>query len=871
MTQSSISWIISIGFIVLLGIGFLIGLWRGWKRSLLNFGCSIIGMIVAIFVTKPITTAIMGIEVTSDGVKTSLSGLIVKELQKNEDINLMMNANANFKQFIYGLPSALASTLVFVAVSAVVALLAYTIYRIACIGVKYRPAERKHRLVGAGVGTVKMLILSSIALMPLTSLIGLTSDMTERESFVVSAQAENQTGSPYGYIGEYIPEQAIVAVRGVNDSLLSKICGLGGMDDKLFDFYGQVKVDDKQVLVREEVPAYYEVLAFKYDIEHTTNLSFSNVNYEKLGKVVDKVVESPLFTKVVSSTLADMIINYEDYSFMAGLKDEYGKILDNIGSSLSAIESAGGNVSEYFAHDIKTAVEIFKTMGANGVIDDIKALENKNADSIIETLENESEKEGKLTNKDSFDSAVSSFFKMNTVRDSIAEILKKYSKDFINGLDEVGVDTSAWTDENWDKQAVDISKFVKSYADLVKDVKFADIITDATILLDSSKDYDILGIMTNLGSLIDNARSIELLRTSDNKPIFDKLLTDNNIVLPDKSAEIKNASGEKVTISNYTDLFGFVAPSLEKLKSSGMYDVITGEGDKVKGIANIVSFQNETGTYPNKDILKEIILPLNQVEPTKSLIMDSLTSSLGSGFIDLSGLNTYDEWDKDLGYISSLLIVLNTDKMPDGVTTYLDKVLDNKIDEVFDNLADEQVDGIIKPILYAKATTTLKNDIMSQIAQECNSLTGASDTISLAGVTLEKGNPDDQANEICAVMKSLIALRGESGNLKDMNEGKVKTMLISLQANGYRTIINTSLTSEGAFKGIFGSVMSKFKGELAEYDSACEAKYGKSTVEKIEDMCGEQNYLQTSNYGKIDFGKVFENINSLKTELDSLI
>ena len=871
MTQSSISWIISIGFIVLLGIGFLIGLWRGWKRSLLNFGCSIIGMIVAIFVTKPITTAILGIEVTSGGVRTSLSGLIVKELQKNEDINLMMNANANFKQFIYGLPSALASTIVFVAVSAVVALLAYTIYRIACIGVKYRPAERKHRLVGAGVGAVKMLILSSIALMPLTSLIGLTSDMTERESFVVSAQAENQTGSPYGYIGEYIPEQAIVAVRGVNDSLLSKICGLGGMDDKLFDFYGQVKVDDKQVLVREEVPAYYEVLAFKYDIEHTTNLSFSNVNYEKLGKVVDKVVESPLFTKVVSSTLADMIINYEDYSFMAGLKDEYGKILDNIGLSLSAIESAGGNVSEYFAHDIKTAVEIFKTMGANGVIDDIKALENKNADSIIETLENESVKEGKLTNKDSFDSAVSSFFKMNTVRDSIAEILKKYSKDLINGLDEIGVDTSAWTDENWGKQAVDISKFVKSYADLVKDVKFADIIADATILLDSNKDYDILGVMANLGSLIDNARSIELLRTSDNTPIFDKLLTDNNIVLPDKSAEIKNASGEKVTISNYTDLFGFVAPSLEKLKSSGMYDVITSEGDKVKGIANIISIQSEIGTYPNKDILKEIILPLNQVEPTKSLIMDSLTSSLGSGFIDLSGLNTYDEWDKDLGYISSLLIVLNTDKMPDGVTTYLDKVLDNKIDEVFDNLADEQVDGIIKPILYAKATTTLKNDIMSQIAQECNSLTGASDTISLAGVTLEKGNLDDQANEICVVMKSLIALRGESGNLKDMNEDKVKTMLISLQANGYRTIINTSLTSEGAFKGIFGSIMNKFTSELAEYDSACEAKYGKSTVEKIEDMCGEQNYLQTSNYGKIDFGKVFENINSLKTELDSSI
>ncbi len=871
MTQSGIAWIVSVGFIVLLGIGFLIGLWRGWKRSLLNFGCSIVGMIVAIFVTKPITNAIMGIEVTSDGAKTTLSGLIVKELQKNEDINLMMNANANFKQFIYGLPNALASTLVFIAVSSAVALVAYIVYRIACIGVRYRPAEKKHRLVGAGVGAVKMLVLGAVALMPLTSLVGLTSDMTERESYMVSAEAENQTGSPYGYIGEYIPEQAIIAVRGVNDSLLGKICGLGGMDDKLFDYYGQVKVDDKDVLVREEVPAYYEVLAFKYDVEHTTNLSFSNINYEKLGKAVDKVVESPLFTKVVSSTLADMIINYENYSFMAGLKEEYGKILDNVGASLSAIENAGGEVSEYFAHDFKTAVEIFKTMGANGVIDDIKALENKDADGIIKVLENEEVKEGKLTNKQSFDSALSSIFKMNTVRDSIAEILKKYSKDLIAGLDEVGVDTSAWTDENWEKQATDLSQFAKSYADLANDVKFADVLTDATILLDSNKEYNISKIMTNLGSLIDNARSIELLRTTDNKPIFDKLLADNKIVLPGASEEIKNAKGEKVSISNYTELFSFVAPSLEKLKSSGMYEVIKGDGDKVKGIANIVSYTNESGEYPNKDILKEIILPLNQVEPTKSLIMDNLTSSLGSGFIDLSGLKTYDAWDKDLGYISSLLIALNTTEMPDGVTSYLDKVLDNKVSEVFDNLTEEQIDGIVKPILYANATTSLKTDIMNQIAGSMNDITGKTDTINLANVTLKENDPDDQAVEICNVMKALISLRGESGDLKDMDEGKVKNLLNALQNNGYRQVVNSSLTSEGAFKGIFDSVMGKFKGEFAEYDTACQAKYGITTVEKIEEMCGEANYLQASNYGKIDFDKVFENINSLKEELSTQV
>ena len=44
-----------------------------------------------------------------------------------------------------------------------------------------------------------------------------------------------------------------------------------------------------------------------------------------------------------------------------------------------------------------------------------------------------------------------------------------------------------------------------------------------------------------------------------------------------------------------------------------------------------------------------------------------------------------------------------------------------------------------------------------------------------------------------------------------------------------------------------------------------------TTVEKIEEMCGEANYLQASNYGNIDFDKVFENINSLKEELSTQV
>lgn len=858
MSEQAIGWIVTLAFVVLLVIGFFIGFWRGWKRSLLNLLWSAIGMVVGIFVTKPITQAILGITVQSDGTKITLNQWAVNQLRQIEDVSLLMDGNPSFNQFINGLPMALANTVVFLCVSAAIGFVMYLIYKIFCIIVKYRPAEKKHRMVGGLVGAVKMFALSILAFMPLTSLIGLASDMTERESYLVSTEATSQTGSQYGYIGEYLPQQAIIAIRGTNNSLLGRICGLGGMDDKMFDYLAEVKVDKEKVNVREEVSSYYEVLAFKYDLEHTTGLKFSNVNYEKLGVVLDKLTESPFFTKVVSSTLAEMVINYEDYSFLQGLKSDYGKILDNIGASLNAIKNNGGDVSSYFSSDVKNALEVFKTLGESGIIDDIKSLETKNVDKIIQTVANDK-------NADSLEKALKSLFKMNTAKDSVVELLKKYSDDLIDGLEPIGTDTSAWTEEDWSGCASEITAFAKDYARLTDKIALADALTDIKVILEDEK-YKIEEIMPTLGKLIDDAKAIRLLTTAKNEKdeghsIFEDLLSKNNLTLPKSDEVIKDATGE-VKITSFEELFTFITPSLKKLKDSTMYDIISSEStDKVEQIASLISQEG------NEDLLKEIILPLNQVEPTKSLIMENLTSSFGSGFVDLNNLSSYEEWDKDLGYISKLLIILNETKISDETSTYLNMILNSKIDDVFNDITTDQVDSIIKPILYAKSTNSLKSDIMDNIADKMNELTGASNTISLQNVTLEEGNENDQVEEICRVLKALISLRGsENAKLKDMDANKLTELFTALQTNGYRELTGKD---EGVFKEIFGSMMMKLKTELSESDEVCQTKYGKTTVEKLEEMCGTAGYLQEANYGKIDFANMFDQLTILKDDLTS--
>lgn len=880
MNASAVAWIVSIGFILMLGVGFLVGMWRGWKRSTFNLVCSVVGMVGGIFLTKPITNAIMGIKISSGGTQTTLNGLLVNELQKNNDINLMMNANANFKQFINGLPSAIANAIVFMLVSMAISFVIYLIYRIACIGVKYKEGEKKKRLIGGVLGGVKVFILGILALMPLVSLTRLVGDMATRESYIVETSTSVEEGiapasltlasegkstkqaNKYGYIGEIVPDAGIELINGFNNSLIGKICGIGNLDDSMFDFLAQVEVDKAKVNVREEISSYYEVLAFKYDVEHATNLNFTNINYAKLSKAVNKVVESPLFTKVISQSLADMMINYEDYSFLAGLKTEYGNILDKIGQSLQGYEDK----SQYFSNDLNKLVDIFAVLGKNGIIDDINKLDVKNIDNILQTLTNDDAKEGEVSNKQGFDNALKNVFSMNMIRDSISQILQKYSAKLIDGLDEVGVDTSAWQEEDWTNTANQISSLITNYANLSKEVDFAQVLTDATILLDKTQNYNISNIMTNLGAFIDNALNINLLKTSSGKSIFSSLLANNNITLPSESEIIKNWKGQTVDIQSYTQLFDFISPSLLQLRESGLYEVIANGQTSIKEIANIISQKNEGGEYVNKTLLQQIILPLNQVQPTKSLIMDNLKSSFGGGIVNLDELVTFEEWNKDLGYISDLLIILNSTHMPDGITTYLDSVLNDKTNEMFDNLSMSQVENIIKPILYAKSTTSLKNQIMTNIANECNDLTGANDSIDLTNVTLVQGDKEDQGEEICEIIKALISLRGESGKLEDMNEDKVKTILSTLQANGYRTVQDATLSSQGAFKGIFNSIMAKFKGELSQYDEACNLKYSKTTIQKLEEMCGN-GYLQEENYGRIDFQILFTNINNLKAQI----
>ena len=133
MDSTLIGWLITLAFVLILVAGFFIGFWRGLKRSTVNLVISIIGVVIAFFVTPAITNAILGIKITIDNTQTSINGFLVELCRDDKNIGPMMQANKNLEVFFMNLPKALVNVVAFILVTIIIECLLYIIYKILLI------------------------------------------------------------------------------------------------------------------------------------------------------------------------------------------------------------------------------------------------------------------------------------------------------------------------------------------------------------------------------------------------------------------------------------------------------------------------------------------------------------------------------------------------------------------------------------------------------------------------------------------------------------------------------------------------------------------------------------------------------------------
>ena len=243
MTSALIGWIASILFILILVGGFFVGFWRGFKRSTANLIFSVIGVIIAFFITPVITNAVLGIQVNYEGSQVQLKDLVYEMIISIGDVKQMISTNANLKTLVANLPAALFSTLIFIIVTILVEMVIYIIYKICNFAFIKGPKGGK--LFGGIVGVAKTFIVTIIAFMPFAGLIGLANNLTTANDYsirtasvqTVTEDTEGQEDETkiYSLAADQLPNEAVIVIRGLENNMLTKCSSLFGLDNAMLD------------------------------------------------------------------------------------------------------------------------------------------------------------------------------------------------------------------------------------------------------------------------------------------------------------------------------------------------------------------------------------------------------------------------------------------------------------------------------------------------------------------------------------------------------------------------------------------------------------------------------------------------------------
>ena len=847
MSATAIAWIVSVFFIVILIAGFFVGFWRGLKKSTANLIFSVVGILVAFFVTPAITNAIMGIQVTYDGQPTTLNQMLVEMLRDDQTIASLIDRNPNIATLVQGLPGALANTVVFILVTLAIELVIYIIYRIvASTALKNKEDESKHRWWGAGVGLVKTFLLTLFAFMPLAGLIGVYDTLKTNESFMVSVDSSSEMGAQNlnaSIIADNVPTELDEILTGLENNALIKICGVFGLDNATFDYLSKVKVEDNNVYIRKEIETIYPIANFVYQMQsEEQDITFANFDYEKLEEYVNSFVDGGLFKGIVVDLANDIIQNYQEYSFLDSLVDDENvrEVFSSLQTSLAEYSENHEMLESYFVHDVKEMFSTVKVLGQSGMLDQMVTVSGE--DSLNQVLDILVADNNITTSEEALNSALD----VNIVRDAIGPITKIALQSMLEDVDDINTDTSTWSEQDWDDLSLSVVNLLKDYRDLSQDANIMDVVSDPTILIgDEYTSAQLTNALTGVGSLIDEIRSIKLFQTTSGGSIIDRMLEENNITLPQEP--VKDAQGQSVTIDSYSGLFDFLSPVLVTVKENDLYDIFNNTSDTLSMMSSLANVLSQEG---NENLLSEVILPLTQVEPTKTLIVDEMIKTIQNDIVDLSTLNTYEDWQGDLNYISNLLVTLNT--LSYEGTSYLEYALKGEIDTILNNVSAEKLPQVIKPVLYAKSTSNLKTSIFDSLVEIANSLTGGVNTIDLSAITLVEGNSEDQADEICEVFASFVAINESytSESLRDIDKTLLGEFLTNMQQNAYRVTL-AGKSEEGIFKGIFDNFLQSLKDEYAE-------EIAKDTSGRVNEI------LDETNYPNIDFTELFELLSQLE-------
>lgn len=836
MSAGAIIAIIDVVFFVLLGLGFLEGFLRGVKRSSLELGISIAGIIIVALITPVVTDAILNIQITANGTTSSLKTFIINMLSSNPDVENLINGSPSTKTLLEKLPTVLMAAVVFLVLNLVMRLVVYIVYKLISLVFKSKKKEKelglkRNRWVGGAISTFKMFALVLVMFMPLTSAVKFADQIIPAQSTEVSAvvaaageggsgTAGGKTPAPStdgggttdggsttdGGIFSSLPPVVKNIVHGVNKSALGVLNGVAGMDDFMFDQVAKVEINGERIKFRSELNNYYTLYN---DISlFLKNKDVESINWEKLDKSYKDVTSNPLYNSVVLNIIGENIAKYENLVKVFPQIKEYEDILKNISLALSTNDK----YAEYFKPDIDKIYYTISGAGKSGYLKEVVG--KKSTLSSITVLVDKYDEV--LTN------TVNNLFDLNIVRDALSPALKTvFTKVSDEALGNILADANT-NITDWDGLKAKVKNTIVEVGKIngtieKQNVALGDITSDFMTILKLKN--DVPQILSRFGNMIDCIDNLEFMSDTAGNKLMPRVL--NKFGLTD----LKDVKGE--TIETYKGVFEFMSPSIEKLISLDIYDDMHGEvnfNSILKKFAQRLVSEKIDTTYST--FMSDVLLPLYKVTALQDKIFTPIINgSKTTGVVDFSLLEvendwaaSYANWESDLPQLTAVITELESKYFNEETKqTMLDYLLTEGGDmkEVVKKLDDATLDKVMPSVLTAKSLQPLRDQLAGIVVSTIKDVTGDS-TVSMSLNPASFTGDDSQTSEFITIIKTFVKIYNASTtmtNLEDIDEILLGNLLEQMKQNAYRVELNGK-TNTGVTKAMFSAMIAKAESEF---------------------------------------------------------
>ncbi len=868
----------SIGLIVvLLLVGFLVGMYRGLKRTSLHILFVLVSVVIAFFVTRPITNAILNVNINYEGSLITISDYIVRMISENVvDLSHFDSAS----EFIKQLPGAIASPIVFIVVMLVMFLIFEIIYLITArisFGSKKKDfsTNKPHRLPGGFIAMAETFMFFLVLFAPITSL------THTYEEIVTSSSSSSTSETVMPTLGEElssaIPPKVHEAILSFNDSAFGAICSAGGFDDALFDGLSDVKIDGEKINVRYEIVtlagAYDDVAIFVNEVSAN---NFETLNFAPLKASVTEIVKNNLFKTVITDTLKDFIVNFDTLKEELALTDIPNEVIEII-HDLQAKMTEGFDFYTYLSSDILDVLDIADSVITNGVLEEYMALENVGAEEILNLVVN---------NDETVSTSLKNALTLNLVSDTLPRLLELLSselqKNFENA-ENIGLNTTLTRE--------DMESMVDSLMSIATELKTLNDQNDIFGLIESEDIVDSIlnlndigGVLDGLGGVLDEAHSLKILnfeRESVSYNTLDGIIESMGFILLGDDVHV---NGTLDTIDTYSDFFNHIKTPILSIKEAGLTDILN-ENTDFDAILDII----KTEVQSDDEFLAKLLMPFYDLDQTsfngqtlKAMVFDTVIDQLSAnldGFIKLKdGEDTYENYYAKLASIGELLNELSSNSITvtedSGEVTYdyFDYImLDNA--DYFALISDMQeknvIDNILTLLFENNMYSPLYGKIFPQIDSELGGITGVTPTTDYSNIA-------EKSEAYIEVIKALLdVINDESMNSEEITDklpviGKVlDTLKVSADS--------------GVFDDVFVNIIWYLTGDVIDENPIYTSKPDSENLPnpnteyaRIKEYLGVEDvttgYYEIASYESVmnEIVEVIELADKLNTNLSSI-